>query len=226
MAANKHLFFANGIGDLWIQVPNSESFTPIILCNTLYAPDMALTVVSISCITKAGFTMSFKGNACKIRNGRGIVMGKIPSNANGLYQVEHVCSTSSANEAVNICTLHHCLGHIAADSIHTLIHSQAIQGISLIDDGQPIYCESCKYAKVTRKAIKKEHKGVIASTFSERFTPMSEGHHHCRLSVGDVTTSLSLMTTPISPTPNSCASRMKLYKLTRTSPLGLRLSVG
>src|SRR6266702_238326 len=226
MAADKRLFFANGVGDLWIRVPNGKSFTPVILHDMLYAPNMALTVVSISHITKAGFAISFEGNTCKISNDKGNVVGKIPSNANGLYWVEHVCSASQADEVIDIHTLHCRLGHVAADSIHTLIRSQAIQGISLIDDGQPIYCESCKYTKATRKAIKKEREGVLASTFSERFTPMSEGHHHCRLSVGDVTTSLSLMTTPISPTPNSCASRMKLYKLTRTSPLGLRLSVG
>jgi hypothetical protein len=52
-----------------------------------------------------------------------------------------------------------------ADSIHAIVCSQAIQGISLIDDGQPLYCESCEYAKATRKPIKKEHQGVQASTF-------------------------------------------------------------
>ncbi len=167
MAADKRLFFANGVGDLWIRVPNGKSFTPVILHDMLYAPNMALTVVSISHITKAGFAISFEGNTCKISNDKGNVVGKIPSNANGLYWVEHVCSASQADEVIDIHTLHCRLGHVAADSIHTLIRSQAIQGISLIDDGQPIYCESCKYTKATRKAIKKEREGVLASTFGE-----------------------------------------------------------
>jgi transposase InsO family protein len=47
-----------------------------------------------------------------------------------------------------------------------LVHTQAIQGISLIDDGQPIYCESCEYAKTTRKVIKKEREGKLAKAFS------------------------------------------------------------
>ena len=47
------------------------------------------------------------------------------------------------------------------------IHTQAIQGILLIDDGQPIYCESCEYAKTTRKNIKKEHEALPAKEFGE-----------------------------------------------------------
>jgi hypothetical protein len=58
MAADKRLFFANGIGDLRIRVPNGESsYTPVILRDALYAPEMALTVVSIGRIAKAGLTV-------------------------------------------------------------------------------------------------------------------------------------------------------------------------
>jgi hypothetical protein len=45
---------------------------------------MALTVVSISHITKARLVVAFKGNTCKITNRKGSVVGMIPSNANGL----------------------------------------------------------------------------------------------------------------------------------------------
>jgi hypothetical protein len=85
MVVDKCLFFATGVGDLRIQVPNGDTFTPVILCNALHAPEMALTVVSISCITKAGLVVSFEGNACNITNAEGKVVGRIPSNSNGLY---------------------------------------------------------------------------------------------------------------------------------------------
>lgn len=68
MAADKRVFFANGMGDLRIHVPNGESFTPVILRDTLHAPEMALTVVSISRIAKAGLSVSFEGSICKITN--------------------------------------------------------------------------------------------------------------------------------------------------------------
>jgi hypothetical protein len=169
MAADKRLFFTNGIGDLRIRVPNGESSTPVILRDTLYTPEMALTVVSISRITKAGLSVSFKGSTCKITNSNGSVVGMIPSNANGLYRVEHASAATVhvAAEVIDIRTLHRRLGHVAADSIRALVRSQAIQGISLIDDGQPLYCESCEYAKTTRKAIKKEREAVQASTFGD-----------------------------------------------------------
>ena len=44
MAADKCYFYANGIGDLQIRVPNGESFTLMILQDALYAPEMALTL--------------------------------------------------------------------------------------------------------------------------------------------------------------------------------------
>jgi hypothetical protein len=168
MAADKRLFFATGMGDLRIQVPNGESFTPVTLRDTLFAPEMALTVVSISRITKAGFAVSFEGNACKITSPRGKVVGTIPSNGNGLYRVEHVHAASPVtNEAIDIRTLHRRLGHVAAETIRALVRSHAIQGISLIDDGQKVYCESCEYAKATRKVIKKEREGAIAEAFGD-----------------------------------------------------------
>ena len=167
MAADKRFFYANGIGDLRIKVPNGESFTPMILQDALYAPEMALTVVSISRIAKAGFSVSFEGNSCKIANKNGAVVGTVPTNNNGLYRVEHVCAVSPINEVVDIPTLHRRMGHTAADSIRTLVRSGAILGVSIIDDGQPLYCESCEYAKATRKAIKKEREGAQASAFGE-----------------------------------------------------------
>ena len=168
LAADKRYFYAEGMGDLRIRVPNGESFTPIILRDTLYAPSMALTVVSISRIAKSGMKVAFEGSTCKITNQKGTVVGVVPTNNNGLYRVEHVCAAStSTDEVIDIRTLHRRLGHVAASSIRALVRTQAIQGISLIDDGQPIYCESCEYAKMTRKNIKKEREALPAKAFGE-----------------------------------------------------------
>lgn len=108
-------------------MPNSESFTPVILHDALYTPDMALTVMSISQIAKVGLVVSFQGKTCKITNGQGQVVGTIPSNNNGLYHMEHVCvASAAADEVINMQTLHRQLGHVAASTIHALIRSQAI----------------------------------------------------------------------------------------------------
>ena len=66
-AANNHSFYAVSMGDLEIDVPNGALLTKVLLCNALYAPDLGLTVVSISCIVKAGCTVEFEDGMCKIK---------------------------------------------------------------------------------------------------------------------------------------------------------------
>ena len=51
---DKWTFYAIGTGDLAIQVPNGANFTQVILCNTLHALDMGLTVISINQVMAAG----------------------------------------------------------------------------------------------------------------------------------------------------------------------------
>ena len=108
VAANKRTFYAIGTGDLRIDIPNGDSTNPIILCDTLHAPDMALTIVSIGCITSIGNTVTFKNKSCKIKNKSGKIISNIPSNSNGLYKVDHSHSAFAAStvEKVNMLTLH------------------------------------------------------------------------------------------------------------------------
>jgi hypothetical protein len=121
---------------------------------------MALTIVSIGRIMNTGNDVLFKGKdkTCQITNPDGKIISIIPVNSSGLFKVEHTHSAYSAPavEQVNIHTLHRCLGHISADSICSLIHHHAIDGIELVDDGSPIVCDSCEYAKLIRKAIRSE----------------------------------------------------------------------
>ena len=168
-ATNKHIFYAIGTGDLQIDVPNRQSTTPVTLHDTLHTPDMALTIVSISQIVNSGCSVSFKKKSCKIKNKSGKVVGDIPASSNGLFKVEHSFMAASTNtvEQVNIHMLHRCLGHISADAICNLIHFNAITGIKLIDNGSPIICQSCEYAKLTRKPIKNEQSATPAKQFGD-----------------------------------------------------------
>ncbi|TFK16356.1 hypothetical protein FA15DRAFT_607505, partial [Coprinopsis marcescibilis] len=54
-AANKRVFHAMGQGDMQIEIPNGPTTTTILLKDVLYAPDMAMTVVSVSRIAVAGY---------------------------------------------------------------------------------------------------------------------------------------------------------------------------
>jgi hypothetical protein len=66
MAADKRQFFANGKGDMYLEVPNGTGHSRVLLRDVLYSPTMGITLVSISRITSAGSSVLFYGNTCQI----------------------------------------------------------------------------------------------------------------------------------------------------------------
>ena len=117
MAADKRVFYAIGIGDIVIDIPNGESSTPMRLKDTLHAPDMGATIVSISRIAKAGFSICFKGQSCKIKDPRDKVIRVILASDNRLYKVDCIYSAILVLECVDLATMHRHLRHIAPDTI-------------------------------------------------------------------------------------------------------------
>ena len=168
VTADKRTFHAEGIGDLQIEVPNGKKSTKVLLKDTLYAPQIGLTIVSIGRIANAGYSVSFENNSCNIRKGQEEkIVGSIPATGSGLYKVEHALTASAALEQVNILTLHRRLGHVLLDTIRNLVRNNAITGLHIIDDNSPFYCDSCEYAKATHKTIRKERTAPQASSFGE-----------------------------------------------------------
>ena len=95
-AADKRVFYVIGIGNIIIDIPNGESSTQITLKDVLHAPDMGATIVSISCIAKAGFSVCFEGQSCKIKDQRDKVISTILASNNGLYKVACVYAAVTA----------------------------------------------------------------------------------------------------------------------------------
>ena len=168
VTADKRFFHAEGIGDLQIEVPNGKTSTSVLLKDTLYAPQIGLTIVSIGRIANSGYSVSFENNACNIRKeSSSKIVGSIPANGNGLYKVEHALTAGAALERVNIHTLHRRLGHVSLDTIRSLVRNNAVDGLQIIDDISPFFCESCAYAKATRKIIRKERSAPQATAFGD-----------------------------------------------------------
>ena len=168
ITADKRLFHAEGVGDLQIEVPNGKSSTSVLLKDTLYAPQIGLTIVSVGRIASAGYSVSFENDSCNIRKDEDQrIVGQIPANGNGLYKVEHAAMAGAALEQVNIHTLHRRLGHVSLDSIRRLVRTNAVAGLQIIDDHSPFFCDSCAHAKMTRKPIRKERTTPQATAFGE-----------------------------------------------------------
>jgi len=58
----------------------------LLLRNTIHAPDMAFTLISVSKLDEAKCSVSFDKGICTIKNPTGVMMAKIPR-ADGLYQI-------------------------------------------------------------------------------------------------------------------------------------------
>jgi len=166
-AADKRIFHAIGKGDMRIEIPNGRSTTTILLKDVLYAPDMGLTIISISRITAAGYSTLFHANFFRIFNHRNSCIGHIHVTSNGLYQVDHEESALAAEikEKLSLLELHRKMGHIAPDAVRKLVKEGRVVGIELEDEGEMGACESCEYAKTTRKKVRREREEPRVSHF-------------------------------------------------------------
>ena len=153
--ADKHYFQATGKGNLCIRIPNGKMTSSILLTDVLYCPKMGLTLISI---TDANFHSHF-ALCCRIFDERKKVIGDVLWR-NGLYRVDHSVETGGeiermAAEVVMIEELHQRMDHISPEAARHLVFEGVIEGMELDKSSQLRSCNSCEYAKATRKPIRK-----------------------------------------------------------------------
>jgi len=77
-AADGQMFSALGKGDLPIKLPNRDHKpTPIMLKNGYYSLHMAFTLMFVSCVDQARFSLFIKGGACIIHSSKSNIIGCI-----------------------------------------------------------------------------------------------------------------------------------------------------
>ena len=105
-AADGRTFHALGKGDIQIRLPNGkQGSTLITLKEVYYSPIMAFTLVSVSCVDRAGFSLIIGGGICEIKTSKSKVIGCIPEIC-CLYRIQDSKllspqSTQSARANVN-----------------------------------------------------------------------------------------------------------------------------
>ena len=79
-AVDGRTFSVLGKGDLQIYLPNgNQKLTLITLKNVFYSPHMAFTLISVSCVDRAGFSLFIKGGMCIMHGPKLNIIGRIPN---------------------------------------------------------------------------------------------------------------------------------------------------
>ena len=96
-------------------------------------------------------------------------MGSIPKSNRGLYKVCHEGeSANAAEDTITLEQLHRRMGHISPNIAKRLVTQGFVTGVCLVSTSDTeFFCESCVYAKATRKSIPKTHEGERAKKFGE-----------------------------------------------------------
>ncbi|KAI3998406.1 hypothetical protein K525DRAFT_175880, partial [Schizophyllum commune Loenen D] len=113
------------------------------------------TLISIGALDDAGYTISFGG-------GHG-------SDVSGAHAVV---------EKLTVDNFHRRMGHIAPKAAKNLVAKGFVNGVELDEGEGEVFCESCIFAKQTRRPVHKEREGERAAetggkVFSDVWGPAS-----------------------------------------------------
>lgn len=141
-----------------IDVPNGADISQLRLTEVLYSPEVGYTLVSVGRLDEKSFSVTFSGGQCTIQGPDGSHIGAIPK-TKGLYCVVHdqLEQANSADEELSLDQFHCRMGHISAGVACKLVKKGFVTGVhlELTPTGDSFFCESCIYAKATRKPILK-----------------------------------------------------------------------
>ena len=167
--ADERTLTAVGMGDLHIELPNGSVKTKTVFKNTIHAPEMAFTLISISRLDKAGFSVTFRKGMCTIIDPKGQTIATIP-HSEGLYKIVAM-KQPKKSETVNTVALkmsmteaHKELGHISCSAIKHAIANGLIDSLDVDITSKPDFCEACAKAKSTCQPFPKE-----SDTRAEKF---------------------------------------------------------
>lgn len=110
----------------------------------------------------------FAGGKCTIKGPDGAWVGAVPKNSNGLYKVAHERDeVNAATEVLTLDQFHRRMDHISPEVARKLVDKGFVTGVRLetTPTGDSFFCESCVYAKATRKPVAKAREGERATEF-------------------------------------------------------------
>jgi GAG-pre-integrase domain len=151
--ANGMTLAAIGMGDLYVELPNGSQKTKVIFKYSINAPDMAFTLLSISWLDQARFSVICNKEMCTIRDLKGHTIATVP-HSDGLYQIAAAnclkaeLTANTVYGKMSIRETHRRLGHIAHSAIRHTVTNGLITGINLDMASKSKFCKACAKAKL------------------------------------------------------------------------------
>jgi len=166
-AADGCAFSAIGKGDIRVMLPTHKGVEPVTVClkGVYYAPAMAFTLISVSCLDHAGCSLLIEDEICVIRGPRPkhAILGAVPL-VHGLYRMHpstlvdpsntHHANTVDSPMSIN--KLHHRLGHLNFHTLQEMVSKGVVAGVSLDKLSTPDFCSAYVQGKAHQKAFPKE----------------------------------------------------------------------
>ena len=135
------------MGDLHIELPNGSEKMKTIFEDAIHMPEMAFTLISISRLDKAGYSITVKKGMCTIQSPKHKTIATI-SHSDGFYRIT-AQRPSKQNQMANMASgkmtiseAHRKLGHVAHSAIRHAIVNGLITGIDLDMTLKPKSCEA------------------------------------------------------------------------------------
>lgn len=173
IAANKEDFKAKLSGTVELQISGEETST-INVQETLYVPDAAANLLSVSKIVKNGHSIHFDSGGAKILDDEETLIATA-SEVNGIYKLDQPSAQAYlSKEKLNAEIWHRRLGHLNRKSMSLL--KKMSTGI---DDNLDMRetCEDCVYGKQERtpfKVSKKQSSDILELIHTDLCGPMEK----------------------------------------------------
>ena len=166
-AADGCAFSMIGKGDIHITLSACKDIQPITIClkNVYYAPAMAFTLISISCLDYAGCLLLIEDEICIIHGPcpKQAILGSV-SLVHGLYCMHastlinppnsHHANTVDSSMSIN--ELHCHLSYLNFCTLWEMVSKGVVTGVSLDKSSIPNFCSVCIQEKAHQQAFPKE----------------------------------------------------------------------
>ncbi|KZV92341.1 hypothetical protein EXIGLDRAFT_614553, partial [Exidia glandulosa HHB12029] len=162
-------------GDYVLRIPREDAGErDVTLKNTLYAPSLQGTLVSVSTIDKNNGEVLFAKGVAKIFDVHHRVVGVVPR-VDGLYQInrpsEHgaraLYSYASQKRPLTWMELHRVMGHVSPAAVKAQYLRGGLTGVKVDETSELYDCESCTMGKINAARIPKVREGPRSTVFGE-----------------------------------------------------------